>query len=213
MKDATHAVPLDDGETKYNAARYWDYILGGYHNFAVDRKVGDWVIQSVPDARLGALANRSFERRVVRWLTREGISQFVDLGSGLPTVGPVHEIAQSINPKARTLYVDNDPVAVIHSRSILEGNPNARVLQEDIRNIDQILDHLGTDDWIDLHQPIGLLLVSVMHFVKDDTEAHEMMRKLRQRLASGSYVVISHYSLEGAPESTISESQSHLFIQ
>jgi hypothetical protein len=203
MEDSTESPSQDDAGIKYNPARYWDYVLGGYFNFEADRKVGDLAMQSVPDVRPGALANRSFLRRAVRFLAHEGITQFVDLGSGLPTVGPVHEIAQSIDPSARTVYVDSDPVAVTHSQSILAGNPKVDMIQQDIRNIEEIFDSRGFRTLIDLGEPMGVLLVAVLHFIKDDWQAHEILRKLKSRMASGSHVVISHYSLEGAPDTTI----------
>lgn len=203
MSDSTESVSPDDAELVYNPARYWDYLLGGYYNFESDRKVGDRVTQALPDVRLGALANRSFLHRTVRFMVGEGITQFLDMGSGLPTAGPVHEIAQASNPGCRTLYVDNDSVAVTHSKFLLAGNPNAGVLEEDIRNIEAILDHLDSRQLIDMRQPVGVLLVAVLHFIKDDAQAAEILRQIRSRTASGSYVVISHYSLEGAPEASI----------
>jgi hypothetical protein len=203
MEDSTSSKSPDDASNTYNPARYWDYLLGGYFNFEADRKAGDWAIQAVPDVRTGALANRSLLRRAVRFMAREGITQFVDLGSGLPTVGPVHEIAQTIDPNSHTVYVDNDPVAVTHSQSILAGSPNASVIEEDIRNISKIFDDAAFSRLIDLHKPIGVLLVAVLHFIKDDAQAHEILRALRAEMASGSYIVISHYSLEGAPDATI----------
>jgi hypothetical protein len=203
MDDSTESKSTDDAELVYNPARYWDYILGGYYNFQMDRQVGDRVLQAVPDVRLGALANRSFLRRVVRLLAHEGITQFVDLGSGLPTVGPVHETAQAINPGCHTVYVDNDPVAVTHSQSILAQNPGTCVIEEDIRNIQEIFDDPCLRKLVDIRQPVGVLLVSVLHFIKDDSQADEILRQVRSRMASGSYLVISHYSLEGASDITI----------
>ena len=203
MEDSTEATSPEFERIEYNPARYWDYLLGGYHNFEADRKVADRTLEAFPDVRLGALANRSFLRRAVRFLARSGISQFVDLGSGIPTVGPVHEIAQAIDPGSRVVYVDHDPVAVTHSQSILAGNPKAHVIEEDFRNVAQIFDRPGFSDWIDLREPIGVLLVAVLHFVRDDAQAAEMLRQLHSRMAHGSYLVISHYSLDGAPEAAI----------
>lgn len=202
MSDPTPSMPPDSAGAEYNAARYWDYLLGGYYNFQADRKVGDWVNQNIPDVRLGALANRSFLRRAVRFMVRQGITQFLDLGSGLPTVGPVHEIAQSMSPSSRTVYVDNDPIAVTHSQSILAENPQACMIEEDIRNIDRILNDPALGRLIDIRQPIGVLLVSVLHFIKDDPQAAEIVRQLRSRTALGSHIVLSHYSLDDVPDAT-----------
>jgi hypothetical protein len=183
---------------KYNIARYYDYLLGGYHNFAVDRKMGDIVIKICPDIRMGALANRAFLRRAVKFLSQQGVDQFLDLGSGIPTSGNVHEIAQKINPSARVMYVDNDQVAVIHSQAILRGDSNVSILQEDIRNLDKILDHPDFNALIDLHRPLGVLMLSVLHFVNNEGDLQRILQVLKDRLVSGSFIVISHYSLEGA---------------
>ncbi len=190
---------------QYNTARYYDYLLGGYHNYAVDRKVGDLIIQVCPDIRLGALANRAFLRRAVKFLCQQGIDQFLDIGSGMPTSGNVHEVAQAINPAAHVFYVDIDPVAVIHSQAILKDNPNAACLQEDIHNIEKILEHPAFTALIDLNRPVGVLMVAVLHFVKDDGQLSQILGVLKDRLAPGSYMVISHYSVEGAPEQTIAQ--------
>src|SRR5512137_2019304 len=155
----------DTSMGQHNTARYYDYLLGGFHNFAVDRKVGDMVIKVCPDIRLGALANRAFLRRAVKFLCQQGVDQFLDLGSGIPTSGNVHEVAQKINPAARIVYVDHDPVAVIHSQAILKDNPNASTIQEDIRNMEKILEHPNFTALIDLHRPVGVLMLSVLHFI------------------------------------------------
>jgi hypothetical protein len=185
--------------TQSNPARYWDYLLGGYYNFEIDRKVADRVMQVSPDIRFGALANRSFLRRAVRFMGNQGVTQFLDLGSGLPTVGPVHEIAHGMNPNSRTVYADNDPIAITHSQSILAGDPKVLVIEEDIQNIGKIFENKGVKQLIDFHQPIGVLLVAVLHFIKDDAIADEILYIIRSRMASGSYIVISHFTLDGAP--------------
>jgi len=189
--------------TQYSPARYWDYLLGGYYNFEIDRKVAARILQACPDVRLGALANRSFLRRTVRYIENQGVTQFLDLGSGLPTVGPVHEIAEGMNPNSRTVYVDNDPVAITHSQSILAGNPKVAAIEEDVRNIEKIFGNKKFEGLIDLDQPIGVLLVAVLHFIKDDGIAAEILNTIMTRVASGSYLVISHYTLDGAPRSVM----------
>ena len=195
-------------ETKvdqYNTARYYDYLLGGFHNFAVDRKVGDLIIKACPDVRLAAFANRAFLRRAVKFLCQQGIDQFLDIGSGIPTSGNVHEVAQKINASAHVIYVDIDPIAVIHSQAILKDNPNASIIQEDIHNIEKILEHPSFTALIDLHRPLGVLMVSILHFVKDDGHLQRILHVLMDRLASGSYIAINHYSEEGAPIETIAQ--------
>lgn len=190
---------------KHNIARYYDYLLGGFHNFAADRKVGDIVIKACPDIRLGALANRAFLRRAVKFLCQQGLDQFLDLGSGIPTAGNVHEVAQKINPAAHVVYVDHDTVAVIHSQAILKDNPNASTIQEDIRNMEKILEHPSFTALIDLHRPVGVLMLSVLHFVSDEAQLQRILQVLKDRLVSGSFIVISHYSLEGAPAEIIAQ--------
>jgi hypothetical protein len=211
IKERTAMDNIDDWASvqasmeQYNSARYYDYLLGGYHNFAVDRKVGDLVIQACPDIRLGALANRAFLRRAVKYLGNLGIDQYLDLGSGIPTSGNVHEIAQKINPAARVVYVDIDPIAVIHSQAILKDNPYAVTLQEDIHNIVQILENPAFTALIDMRRPVAVLMLSILHFVKDDDRLKQILQTLQARLASGSYIVISHYTVENAPAETIAQ--------
>jgi hypothetical protein len=199
----------DEIMNHFNPSRYWDYLLGGFYNFEVDRKVADHVMQVSPDIRLGALANRSFLRRAVRFIANQGITQFLDLGSGLPTVGPVHEVAQGVNPDCRTIYVDHDPIAVTHSQSILAENPKTLTLEEDIRNIEKIFENRKFKEMIDLGQPIAVLLIAVLHFIKEDAIAEDILNLIRSRIASGSYLVISHFTLEAAP-SPIFEQLSRL---
>ncbi|HCC78617.1 MAG: hypothetical protein A2X25_09885 [Chloroflexi bacterium GWB2_49_20] len=194
--------------TKFNPARYWDYILGGHYNFEVDRAAGDKIIEVAPDARLGALANRSFLRRSVRFLAQQDIHQFIDLGSGIPTVGNVHEIAQRVNPEAHTIYVDKDPVAVSHSHSLLKEDPNTFTIEENLLNFSQLIQRKEFTDLINLNKPVGVLLISVLHFVPDDVQAYGLLKTIHSILPSGSYVVISHFSLENAPQRTIKKLMS-----
>jgi hypothetical protein len=205
MAKADDWASLEKPTERSNAARYYDYLLGGYHNFAVDRKMGDRVIEIFPDIRLGALANRAFLRRAVLFLCQQGIDQFLDMGSGIPTSGNVHEVAQKINPSAHVVYVDIDPIAVIHSQAILKDNPNASIIQEDIHNIEKILEHPNFTALIDLHRPLGVLLLSVLHFVTDDGQLQRILGVLKNGLAPGSYMAISHYCVEGAPSETIAQ--------
>src|SRR5262249_3797804 len=145
-------------------------------------------------------ANRGFLRRAVRFLVARGIDQFLDVGSGIPTVGNVHEVAQQANPAARVIYVDNEPVAVAHSRAILRANPHAIVVQADARQPEQILAHPEARPLLDFDLPLGLLLVARLHFATDDEEPYRLVRVLRDALPSGSYLVLSHATYEGAPE-------------
>jgi len=134
-------TPDDVLADKPNASRMYDYLLGGYHNFEIDRLAAKKVLEFYPDMRLAAYACRAFLRRVVNFLVEQGIDQFLDIGSGIPTVGNVHEVAQKANPAARVVYVDIDPVAVAHSRAMLKDNPNATAIRADARQQDQIINH------------------------------------------------------------------------
>ena len=179
------------------AARIYDYLLGGVHNFPADREIAQTVVASFPLAQAGIRANRAFLQRAVRHLTESGVRQFLDVGSGIPTVGNVHEIAQAIAPDARIVYVDTDPVAVSESLSILDGNEHATAIRGDLLEPDTILDHPQARGVLDFDQPVALLLVALLHFVADDNAAHAAVDRLRGALATGSYVVISHVTDDG----------------
>ncbi|WP_246273954.1 SAM-dependent methyltransferase [Phytohabitans houttuyneae] len=179
------------------AARVYDYFLGGMHNFAVDRRMADQVLAVAPWVRDVAHANRRFLRRVVEYLVAEaGVRQFLDLGSGIPTVGNVHEIAQRRARDARVVYVDVDPVAVAYSRELLEGDDRTLVVQADLRDAEVVLDRAG--ELLDLSQPVAVLMVSVLLFVHDDCQPFELVRRYLGPLTSGSYLGISHVTDEHA---------------
>jgi SAM-dependent methyltransferase len=182
-----------------NVARMYDYLLGGYHNFEVDRIVAEKARQAYPDVGLTAQVLRGFLRRCVQFLVEQGIDQFLDIGSGIPTVGNVHEVAQQANPAARVVYVDIDPSAVAHSQAILRGNPNAAAIQADVRQPERILDHVEVKRLLDLRRPAALLLVALLHFVSDDEQAYRVVDTLRDALAPGSFVAITHGTYDNAP--------------
>ncbi|MFY1681708.1 SAM-dependent methyltransferase [Micromonospora sp. WMMD730] len=184
------------GGGRATVARIYDYLLGGKQNFPADREAARQLLQVVPDAANVALSNRLFLRRVVRVLAEAGITQFLDLGSGIPTQGNVHEIAQAINPATRVLYVDIDPVAVVASNEILMGSPGCRAIEGDFTRPTQILSALDDSDLatvIDLDQPTALLYCSVLQQVPDE-QIDAVIAPIRDRLAPGSAMVISHLS-------------------
>jgi SAM-dependent methyltransferase len=185
-------VPADIDTERPSAARMYDYYLGGAHNFAADRQLAEQMIARYPDMPLIVQANRAFLRRAVEFLVDAGVRQFVDIGSGVPTVGHVHEIAQRAAPESRVVFVDIDPVAVAHSRQILTDNDRTTVIQEDIRRPEQILNHPETRRLLDLEQPVAVLVVALFHFIADDPVS--ILARLTRPLASGSYLVISHGS-------------------
>lgn len=188
-----------------SAARMYDYYLGGSHNFAIDRQAAAQAIALWPDLPLLMQANRAFLRRVVRFLVAQGIDQFLDIGSGIPTVGNVHEIAQAANPASRVVYVDIDPVAVAHSRALLGANPCATAILGDARSPETVLAHPEVERLLDRDRPIAVLLIALLHFVPDDAAATALVRTLRDAISPGSYLAISHASFEGRP----AESQTH----
>jgi S-adenosyl methyltransferase len=183
-----------------NAARMYDYFLGGSLNFAADRQAAERVLQAIPNIREIAAANRTFLRRAVLHMIDLGVRQFLDIGSGLPTVGNVHEIAQAADPAARVVYVDIDPVAVAYSLRLLEHNKQATAIDADLRNAQAILAHPQLREALDLAAPVGLLLTSVLHFVADDADAYPAVAELRNALVPGSCIAISHATDVIAPD-------------
>src|SRR4051812_3645423 len=150
-----------------SVSRMYDYYLGGSHNFEVDREAARRAMEFMPGLPKVMQANRAFLRRAVRFAVGEGVTQFLDIGSGIPTFGNVHEVAQAAAPGARVVYVDHDPVAVAHSEAVLEGDEGAGVVAGDLRKPRDILASSEVGRLIDLNRPVALLLVAVLHFVED----------------------------------------------
>ncbi|MDQ3762860.1 MAG: SAM-dependent methyltransferase [Actinomycetota bacterium] len=181
-------------------ARVYDYYLGGSHNFTVDRRMARRAIELWPDLPLIMQANRAFLRRAVRYLVGQGITQFLDIGSGIPTEGNVHEVAQVASPRSRVVYVDIDPVAVAHSRAMLSGNELADTVQADMQDVEAIFGDPRARQLIDPTQPIGVLMVAMLHFVPDEADPASIVAEYRKRMAPGSYLAISHATYEGRPD-------------
>ncbi|GAA0981050.1 SAM-dependent methyltransferase [Acrocarpospora macrocephala] len=175
-----------------SVARMYDYYLGGKDNFAADREAAEHVLSIMPYVRDFTRDNRAFLSRSVRLIANAGVRQFLDIGSGLPTRENVHQVAQQTAPDSRVVYVDNDPIVLAHGRALLAENPLTTVVQADLREPKAILDHPEVTARIDFGQPVALLLLAVLHFVADDEEAASIVARLRERLAPGSYLVISH---------------------
>ncbi len=186
-----------------SAARVYDYFLGGAHNFAVDRALAEEIARMTPNVGDTMRAGRDFLRRTVRYLIDAGIRQFLDIGSGIPTVGNVHEIAQQIVPEARVVYVDIDPVAVAHSTAILAGNERVAVLHADVREPQKILSDPQLLGLLDLSEPVGILLAGIMHFIHDEDDPPGIVGQLRDAVVPGSYVVISHVTYEDQPPEVV----------
>ena len=196
---STELPPLVD-VSKPNPARIYDYLLGGSHNFAVDRETAEQALAAGHLTAAPAIANRSFLRRAVRFMTEQGIDQFLDLGSGIPTVGNVHEIAQQANPNARVVYVDNEPVALAHARQLLADDPNTAIIATDLRDPRAVLDHRDTRALLDFTRPVGLLMVAVFHFVSDQDDPAGIVADYTSAVPAGSFLAISHYSQDGYDE-------------
>lgn len=192
-------VPKDVDFDVPSAARVYDYLLGGGHHFAVDRAVAERVLQAQPNGRRIAASNRAFLRRAVLFMVEQGITQFLDLGSGIPTVGNVHEVAQRANPACRVVYVDYDKVAVAHSRLLLAGNDNAAVVPADLCQPDVVLNAPATRRLLDFSQPLGLLMVAVFHFVSDERHPAQIVARYRDLLPQGSLLALSHLTADQMP--------------
>ena len=199
---ATHsggvAVPGFDPSVP-SPARMYDYYLGGKDNFPADREAAEQALSVVPFGRQVARANRQFLVNAVTFMARNGISQFIDLGTGLPTRPNVHEVARSVHPDARVLYVDNDPMVCSHARALLATNDGVAAIQGDIRTPQAILNDPLTRTTIDFTRPVGVLFVAVLHFLTDDDQPWEQVALFRRRMATGSMLAVSHITSDGTP--------------
>ena len=174
-------------------ARVYDYWLGGKDNFEADRIAGQQTIAAYPAIRASARANRAFLARTVRYLAaEEGIRQFLDIGTGLPTANNTHEVAQSVAPASRIVYVDNDPLVLSHARALLTSSPQGvtAYLDADVRDPDSLLEQAA--DTLDFSQPVALMLLIILHMIPDADDPHGIVARLMQALPSGSYLVLAH---------------------
>jgi hypothetical protein len=190
-------APAEIDLNQPSIARVYDCSLGGFHNFAADRAVVERVRQVMPNVLAMARANRTFLNRAVRYCIGAGIRQFLDIGSGIPTSGNVHEIARELAPDAQVIYVDCDPVAVAHSSAILGADPHAAVVQADLRSPKRILDDPTVRRLIDFDQPVALLLVAVLPFIPDSDDPPGLVDQFVGALPAGSYLVLSHATKDG----------------
>lgn len=185
-------APDDVDPSKPSVARVYDFYLGGSHNFEADREFGRRALDAVPDAPVVARDNRAFLRRAVRYACAEGIDQFLDLGSGIPTSGNVHEVAREAGTGARVVYVDHDPVAVAHGQALLDDDPNATTVSGDLREPAAVLDAAVATGLLDLSRPVAILMVAVLHFVQDDADPAGLIRTYADATAPGSLVAVGH---------------------
>lgn len=196
-------APADIDLDRPSACRVYDYFLGGAHNFAIDRELADAIASMTPAIGDTMRANRAFLRRAVRFLVECGVTQFLDVGSGIPTVGNVHEVARRADPSARVVYVDVDPIAVSHSRAILADDPQTVAVQADARDTAAILADPETRRLLDLDRPVAVLLLGVLHFIPDTDDPAGIVARLRDALSPGSYVALVNVTHEDQPPEVI----------
>ena len=194
---ASQKTPPHINTTVVHSARFWNYLLGGKDNYAVDRKAAEQILGLVPSLRDTVRAERGFLARAVRHLAgNAGIRQFLDIGTGLPSANNTHEIAQATAPESRIVYVDNDPLIMAHARALLTSTPEGATdyIHADLCKPDTILQEAART--LDFAQPVGLMLLGVLNFITDTNEAHAIVNRLLAALPSGSYLVISHPTAE-----------------
>ena len=198
-------VPEGVDVTRPSIARIYDYLLYGKDNFAVDRAAAEHLMQSRLEPRRLSLANRGFLLRAVRFLASHGISQYLDLGSGLPTSPSVHEVAREIIPDARVVYVDHDPIVVAHNDALLATRDGVITIRADVRDPDAVLAEEALAKCIDFDEPVGVLLLGVLHFISLDEDAQGIIARFRQRMAPGSYLAVSLGTSDGADPEMLAE--------
>ena len=194
-------LPPEIDQTKAHPARMYDYMLGGKNHFEVDREAAEVVMRATPAARAMVMENRAFLGRAVRHLAETGITQFLDIGTGLPGEGNTGEVARAVRPEARVAYVDYDPIVAVHSRALLSGDETrTAVVLADVREPKKILGHPQVLELLDFDQPVAVLMVALLHFVGHDEDAAGIVAAFRDALAPGSALVISHGTDGGQPE-------------
>jgi hypothetical protein len=197
-----------------NSARIYDYWLGGSHNFPIDREVGQRLADALPGAVEWVRAQRSFLRRVVTHLVAErGVTQFIDLGSGLPTAGNTHQIAHRINRDVRVVYVDADPVVIAHASHILRDVPGVSEILVDVSDVDAVWENTETRRLIDVDEPVGLLAIGILHVLPDTQDPTGLMRRYIDRLAPGSFVTVSHATNWPDAPPTFQSALAHYYEQ
>ncbi|MEV5410572.1 SAM-dependent methyltransferase [Thermopolyspora sp. NPDC052614] len=212
MEDAKSPLPWSDapdadGLAKIDTsvphpARVYDYWLGGKDNFEADRKVAEAAIAATPGVVEGARENRAFLGRAVRYIAEQGVDQFLDIGTGIPTAGNTHEVAQAVNPAARIVYVDNDPIVMAHARALLRGTPEGRTayIEADLRQPESILTHPGTLKVLDFSRPIGVIIVGTLMHIRDEDDPWGAVKQFTDATCPGSYLAITHLTADFEPE-------------
>jgi SAM-dependent methyltransferase len=184
--------PLGFDPSTPNAARMYDYFLGGKDNFPADRGAAERLLRVAPEVRAAARANRAFLGRAVRFLAGAGVTQFLDIGTGLPSRENVHEAARAVAPESRVVYVDHDPVVLVHARALLAGGEGVTVADGDLRHPHDLLKNPDVVGTLDFSRPVAVLLVAIMHFIDAADDPVRILAAIRESLAPGSYLVLSH---------------------
>ncbi|GAA2482335.1 SAM-dependent methyltransferase [Winogradskya humida] len=200
--------PVIDTSVAHPARRY-DYWLGGKDNFAADRESGDQIAAKFPGIRTAVVENRRFLHRAVTHLTTQaGVRQFLDIGTGLPTVDNTHEVAQRTAPESRIVYVDNDPLVLVHARALLTSSPQGATayVDADLRDPATILEQAAKT--LDLSQPVALMLLAILHFIPESDDPYAVLRTLTAALPPGSYVVLSHATSDYLPPDLVADISS-----
>jgi hypothetical protein len=215
-----HPGPADMDQGRPTPARIYDYILGGDSNFPADRRAAEQILAAVPEVKDAAWANRGFHQRAAVWIAEHGIRQFIDIGSGLPTVGNTHEVVRRVAADARIVYVDNDPMVPLHSEALLSDQPDIAVVLGDLRDPETIIGHPALRALIDFSEPAGLLITGVMMFVADGSNPWRLVARYVEELASGSYLALSHLTGDQKPPQAAAEFQAvfdtateHLYLR
>jgi hypothetical protein len=202
----THDVPPSVDPTTPSPARLYDYYLGGTTNFAVDRQAAEKLKIAAPDLLDAVFANRGFHGRAAVWLAERGIKQFIDIGSGLPTQNNTHEAVHKVAPEARVVYVDNDPIVAAHADALLDEDGTTTVITADLRDPDVLLAHPALGKLIDLAEPTGVLMTSVIHFVPDELDPWGIVARYMSAVAPGSYLALSHATFDNMPPRAVQAS-------
>jgi S-adenosyl methyltransferase len=192
-------IPEGVDPTTPSPARLYDYYLGGENNFQVDRDAAEQMRLVMPELSDAAWANRGFHQRAAKWMARRDVRQFIDIGSGLPTRGNTHDAVQAVDPAARVVYVDNDPMVTAHARGLLAGDGSTSFIQGDLNDPDGIFGHPDLRRLIDLSEPTGLLMTAVVHFVADDGDPWGLVARYVAAVAPGSYLALSHSTMDKLP--------------
>jgi hypothetical protein len=201
----TKALRLPEGLdiTKPSPARIYDYLLRGSHHFDVDVNAAERLLSVVPEIRDTAWSNRGFHQRAASWIARQGVRQFLDIGSGLPTVGNTHDVVSRVHPDARVVYVDNDPMVELHSQAIIETGGTVSVLCADLRDPEAILGHPALSSLLDPAEPTGLLMTGVMMFVADSSDPWGLVSRYVRALGPGSFLSLSHLTDDAKPPAAV----------